>query len=275
MLAIAYVVTALSLGTALGGRFLPSMEGAGGQPEVELQAEGTVDKFVEALSGETPPKSAAAEEFRLELPTVLCYAVAAGPYETLREAAEQAERLMQRGAAGYVREEDGKYSVYLSAYASRDAAQSVAARLNGEDGMSLAETTLQGGGIALKIESSPQRAEKIKASFGLFNETLIELEALWKELDGGRMQPAAAQIALQKLAEKLENARKAAFSGALVEGESEALLGWDEALTACCGYLGAAAAESQTGLAISSKIKYTYLACVEKYLSYLELLNAA
>jgi hypothetical protein len=273
MLAAAYVITALSLGIALGGRFLPGVQGSGGQ-RTGKQAERAANELVEALSEETQKESAAMEESRLELPTVLCYAVAAGPYESLREAAAQAERLMQRGAAGYVREEDGKYRVYLSAYASREAAEGVVVRLNGEDGMSLAQTALQGGGIALKIESTRQRAERIKASFGLFSETLIELEALWKELDGGRMQPDAARIAAQKLAEKLEDARGAAFSGALVEGESEALLGWDEALSACCGYLGATTKESQTGLAISSKIKYTYLACVEKYLSYLERLDA-
>lgn len=60
------------------------------------------------------------------------------------------------------------------------------------------------------------------------------------------------------------------FEGTLIEGDAQALSDWDGCLSRCVAYLQTISGTDQSALAISAKIKYTYLACIAQYQSYIE-----
>ena len=103
-----------------------------------------------------------------------------------------------------------------------------------------------------------------------------ELDGVWYQLQrycpGAPPDPGQPGIprAMARLAAQLEQALAAAFEGTLIEGDAQALSDWDGCLSRCVAYLQTISGTDQSALAISAKIKYTYLACIAQYQSYIE-----
>lgn len=267
---IAYAAGAIFLGIWLGSKVLAPMDLDGGaartpEPSAPLQATQTKDNLVDALN----PDKGSATKAELVVPPIEMHAVAAGPYEALDVAGDVAGKLMKRGAAGYVLEEDGSYYVLLNAYSTQEAAASVAARLDGEDGMALQTIFFGSGGVTLSISSSAERIEKMEKTFEVFSTSLEDLNQLWRDFDSGAIEMNDVIVRAQVLESKLEDARREAFFGTLIEGDVDALSSWNEGMQTCVSYIKTISAGSQSALSISAKIKYTYLACLGQYIEYI------
>lgn len=268
LMAGVYVLGAVLIGGKLGGDYL-AQRGKQSTPvsapaASAAQSPAPEAGFLSALQEE------GTEEVLLELPEKTIFVVAAGPYVDLSQAGDMAKAVILRGAAGYVHQDEGQYFVLLSAYSSQEAAQTVAARLDGQDGMALCAMELGADGVSLLLETSPGRANGIKNSYSVFDEAMAGIANAWKELDKGEITTEDAAARVAAIHTQLEESRSAAFSGALLEGDAQALEEWNLALLAAGGYLQTISSSDGKALSFSAKIKYTYIACMNQYLTYMK-----
>ncbi len=270
LLAAGYLGLAVFVGVAISKRWLLPLAQSGleSQAEAETDTETETDdrRLVEALNQE----EAQAQERTVTPPGLAAFAVGAGPYEDLEKANESALLLQGRGGAGYIfrQDEDEGYLVLLSVYDGEEAARTVAARLAEAGRLQTQVVDLSAEGAALTIACGEERARAIEESYTEFTNALAELDKTWRALDRGEMQAADAAAKASALEQGLERARTAAFDGALIEGEAQALSGWEDCLTNCAGYLQTISFSEQSAMAISAKIKYTHIACIAQYRNY-------
>lgn len=269
-----YLASALFLGIALSQRWpIPANDA--------VLAEQAV--FDDAVSLPAEPEPAAdpspadaliqdeeQEGIDVELPALPVFAVAQGPYASAADAGQQALLILARGGAGYVQERDGQSYVLYCAYDRRESAEKVMQRLVSGDGQPLQVLDLSAPPFRLSITTGRLRAERIKESYSNYLETLKRLDEGWRALDKGEMQPADALVEIGLLSDQLEAIRAQAFDGTLIEGDAQALQTWNDSLSRAAKYLQTIYDTDQSALAISAKIKYTYLAIVMQYRSYIE-----
>lgn len=267
LLAAGYVASAVLLGVMISGKWLLPLARGGqeGQEAAEDAQPAESPSLLSALSQEEPQA-----ELRLELPSIQAFAVAAGPFDSLEEANEKAVALMQRGGAGYVQAQGEQYLVLLCAYDAEESADKVAQRLDGDAGLTMQTLDVSSGTALLNVTASQSRGQRIQESYQTFTQALQALDDAWRQLDAGQTQTTDAVASAGALAAQLEQARAAAFEGTLIEGDAQALSDWDGCLSRCVAYLQTISGTDQSALAISAKIKYTYLACIAQYQSYIE-----
>lgn len=119
---------------------------------------------------------------KVSLPRLTLYMIQMGVYSTQENAAEQATALKQMGAAGYICSDNGSYRVIAAAYKTREEAQNVSDRLNGE-GYSNTLYNVSYNGAELLITASDDMLSKLKTAFDQIDELLDSIDRASLDFD--------------------------------------------------------------------------------------------
>lgn len=144
-----------------------------------------------AFKGEAPLKMSFKEqaedlspaEATLSLPGEVWYALQLGAFSTREAALSEAEKLIPRGAAGYVLQDAGTHRLLAAAYDTRAAAQTVSERLTGEHGIETYVLELSRGALVARCKGQKAQLDALSDAYGCLSACAKQLYALSCGLD--------------------------------------------------------------------------------------------
>ena len=263
---LVYCALAMGVGTWIAERFItprqgqaqegPAHEDGGGSP-TDLPARTSAPQITETIS----------------FPEMNVYAISAGTSDTLDEAQAVAQGYMARGGAGFVRKDNG-YHVLISAYGDQTACQNVSEKLLTSQNIESTVYPIAVPAINLKLTASAPRIDGIRDAFAIWQQSVAMLDTLWQQVDSAVVSNTQAMETLRTQRDRLEDVRATAFEGTFIEGEATALDGLNSVLTKTCTYISTITDNPpEKTMAVSAKIKYTYLASLTEYETYVKSLQ--
>ena len=262
---IGYVALAMGAGSWLHGALFGREEGGAQENEIS---------DVETSPVPTPDAGGDITE-TVAFPAMESYLLSCGTFESEQEAQNIAATYRARGGAGFVREGEEGYLVLLAAYDTASACETVAQNLKKQEDIDAQVQQLAIDGVELRLTASARRIDCVRDAFSIWQQTVQLLSDLWQDLDGGvaTVNQAVSRLSAQR--DKLDEACGEAFSGALIEGQSQALDGLSGVLRGTWEELDALVCDPpQNILELSAKIKYTGIRSLTEYQSYVRSLKS-
>ncbi len=275
--AIVYLISASAAGTWVAKNVMAPVFSA---------VDGWLDGGGELLSAQTQEQSAdsgtneaitvslstggSAESIDVTLPAISCYALQMGAFSVQDNALAQAETLKALGAAGYVLQDGDRYRVLASGYSDSASAQSVRERLTSE-GTDCTVYELITPSAAFRVTAEDNQLTSVSAGFGALAAAYESVTAEAVSFDGTDAGVASAQERLYVIRTTLT-----ADAGALMgySGDSPVVARMLACYDAFCGELDSLIEDSsQSGIAFSSKLKYTQLYITDEYAQLMEALT--
>lgn len=223
-----------------------------------------------ALPEATPAAQAAASEQTVSTteitpPALTLYALQMGVYAQADNAKAQAASIQERGAAGYVLEDAGRYRVLAAAYQDEASLKTVREQLSAQ-GMESAAYTMTGLQPKLKVTALGEQAAGLQAAFLALYEAEQALCEQALRFDAETRSVSEGQAAVQEIASALAEAQ-AAFSG-LAQADSPVLAQLAACYADCREAMTALTTDDlqQSTVDYSAKMKYTHLYMADRYL---------
>ena len=211
------------------------------------------------------------EEISLE--GVEAYCVSFGNFSTSQEARIEAARFTSRGAAGYVREEDGFY-ILGAVYEQESDAKRVAEQISQSEGIECSVYPLQAGGARLRVTAGESQLALLREAETQLRSQARIVGELAFQLDRGEISSDQARTILavcaSQVSQPLEALRE--IPGAQENAICGGLLEILESFHASCSLLSME--NSASALSLSGKIKYNYIEVLFSCADYLTQLNA-
>ncbi|MEG0766814.1 MAG: hypothetical protein RR482_03775 [Clostridia bacterium] len=214
-----------------------------------------------------------AQDSALVLQRQSWYAISFGVFGTRKDAEGAGANYVQRGAAGYVLEEDGFY-LLSSAYPLREEADAVREQLRTQHQIDSTIYPLAAEEVELRVTASPLQISALGQGFALLPEMIEELSRLSLALDRQTMDVAAVTAAagnnfarIAALRTTLSLSLGSSKSG-IVTGLLSLLSESEKAMENISAQKGA------TVLELSAKIKYNHLDVLWKYVQYVRQMTA-
>lgn len=277
-----YLITAGTMGKYLGDLISPILKSKGenhgtqdpsdnkgdlgqGGPELKLP-EGGEQGNQENL-GEEDEKPKATETIKVD--SMNLYGLQMGAFNNKENAQSIADQLRTKGGAGYVLE-DQYQRVMAMMFLNEADANVVKEQLKGQS-VEAQIYDLKCPGVDMEITASKEKIEGIRSSFAMLKDKMGSMETLIKDLDNDKI---TVELALNRLSEMKDEAAKKAeeLNGYLATNEGNSILSGLKALFSVQVQDIDQIIQEKTSdkVAISSKIKYTYIDMVVKYKAYIE-----
>lgn len=261
----------LSAGTA--GRFLGSLIGsllspgdpAGGTAPTQTPA--VTDTPTLTLPNPTEDAEKITETIQA-LPLYM-RAIQMGAFNDGENARAFGLEIQARGGAGYV-VHDAFYRVLAMGFASEEDAHTVQQQLK-EDEIESSIYKISAPGANLQITATRANVAAIKGAYGAWEETFRALETIIMDLDSGRItsseahkQAAERGAQVEEVRQELAALSKNQESNVILSGLADLYQKGSEAFSAVISE------NPLNRVAISSKIKYTYIDMILQYKQYME-----
>lgn len=175
--------------------------------------------FMESEAAASPTPAAETETSEVELPALSLHMLQMGFYESEAECMPEAQKLREKGAAGYIYDDNGSLRLIAAAYSDKDSAQSVLERLT-EEGFACTIYSVERSGAELLITASPEMLAPIRRAFALCPEAVERLEELSLDFDS---QNRSIEYGMQALSE-LRSDIRSALSGISTAAEGNEML---------------------------------------------------
>ncbi|MGN0746818.1 MAG: SPOR domain-containing protein, partial [Aristaeellaceae bacterium] len=137
------------------------------------------------------------------LPQSMWYAIQTGVYSTREVAEGRVDAYADRGAPGYVAEDEGKWRVFIACYGSREDAAAVRERLNT---MQQVDTYLHEWAcpaLTLRLSGMAGQLDVAEAGLVLPEQTARLMRDTAIALDAGEVMPDAARATIASLGESM------------------------------------------------------------------------
>lgn len=186
------------------------------------------------------------------------YAIQFGVYENKQAAAEKAQAYVERGAAGYIWQEEGQYRVLAAVYTSLGDAQTIKERLKSQ-GIDAYVFTIRQHALEMRVSASETQRALLGEIFTFLQRSVREISDISMALD---KQTMSAQEAGERMTSLCEEAN--AYSRRADTALGEDSLGVIKGIRALLETIGEkcediSAQNLQEELAMAAKIKYNYL----------------
>lgn len=199
----------------------------------------------------------------VQLPAMECYALQMGVYGDEKNAETQAALLKERGAGGYVMEDQGRYRVLAAAYLEQASLKQVRDQLTGE-GLESAAYVFSAPNSTLRVTAAQEQLDGLNAGFAALTKLQKDMADVSLAFDQQQQSVETGRAAVSSLLNELREA-KDAFS--LVASEENPVL---QATRDCFSAYETALNDlagdgSQSFVDFSSKMKYTHICMVHAY----------
>ena len=203
---------------------------------------------------------------KVELPAISCFALQMGVFSSEENASALSASLKERGAGGYVYDDQGMYRVLASGYGTETEARTVKERLISE-GSDCAVYDISAPAVTFSITAGKDEIQNIKQSFYALNDAQTALCAACIEFDEKSMSPSEGAALVKEIQAKLSSACQELYK---YQDASPAL----SALVQCCDKCTASlSALTETGYTdtteFSSAMKHSMLEISDAYASML------
>ena len=253
--AAAYIILATKAGDFLSEKIVaPVVNYFADKNTADEPAESTVNPI-------SPSESMVSAE--LNFPAIGHYMLQYGVFGSKENAEKAAEELRSIGGAGYISEQDGKFRVIISGYASKADAENVKDRLLSERGMESKILDVTAEEMTCSIACGEEYAEQMKAAAADIPGNHSSMLDTILALDGGSITQEEALLRFSELRSKTEEHGKAAET--ISEKTEDEFVG---AIGRYCGTVSDAFMildENLSGTALSSALKRVYISTSYAY----------
>ncbi|HZK34692.1 MAG TPA: SPOR domain-containing protein [Bacillota bacterium] len=201
--------------------------------------------------------------------TISLYSIQMGAFIDMKNAEDYSYTNKSLGGAGFITE-DTYYRVLAVGFKSENDAISVKEQLE-EDDIDSQVYSITSPGITLQITASQSNVDAIKSAFAIWEENYYLLEDILKRLDRSQIDALAAQNEIRTIEQLLNNKKSTLENIGKGQDDNPILAGLLQLYKDTVDSLETIISENpSTKVAISSKIKYTYIELMTKYKGYLE-----
>lgn len=202
----------------------------------------------------------------VELPAISCFALQMGVFSSEENASALSESLKERGAGGYVYDDEGMYRVLAAGYNTETEARTVKERLISE-GSDCAVYDISAPAVTFSITAGKNEIQSIKESFYALYDAQTALCAACIEFDEKSVSPSEGAALVSDIQSKLASSCEELYKYA---DASPALAALAECCDKCTASLGALAEGSYSGSTeFSSAMKHSMLEISDAYASML------
>lgn len=204
---------------------------------------------------------------KVELPAISCFALQMGVFSSADNAAALSQSIKERGAGGYVYDDEGMYRVLASGYGTEAEARTVKERLISE-GSDCAVYDISAPAVTFSITAAKSDIQSIKQGFYALHDAQTALCAACIEFDESSMSPSEGAALVKEIQTQLESSCEGLYKYA---ESSSALAALTECCDKCMASLSALTDGSYSVSAdFSSAMKHSMLEISDAYASMLK-----
>ncbi len=207
----------------------------------------------------------------IDLPSISCYMLQMGAFESKENAEKLANDIKDQGAAGYVYQDSERFRVLASGYGSESDAKSVRDRLK-DEGHDCTVFNLAASGASFRVTATEAQLNNVESGFKALLDTCNEIMEASISFDENKSQVSEGKAAVGEILTKLKNAVEPLKS---VTSSDEVLLRVIECYDRYSSLLSALSNEqTESFVDFSSKMKYTQLQLTHEYVKLMEALSS-
>ncbi len=196
----------------------------------------------------------------IDLPTANVYCACFGAYVDAGTARVEAARYVDRGAAGYIRPESGRYLVLASAYGTEGDARSVCTHISENEGIDTSVCAFSAESVSVRVTATERQLTALSAAVDALQKYPAEMNALALRIDAGELDSKTAR-ALVEVARTELGACERELRISLADTDDRFATGLYALLNDYAEATRAASGDQNLkGLALSSVLKYNYIA---------------
>ncbi|MFY9177522.1 MAG: SPOR domain-containing protein [Caldicoprobacterales bacterium] len=204
----------------------------------------------------------------VKIHTMNFYGIQMGAFNSKENADTIGNELKGKGGAGYILD-DQYYRVIAMAFLSQDDAASVISQLKNQS-IEAQMYELSCPGLEMEITATSQKIEGIKSAFSLIQENFGELETIVKDLDKDKITTEIAINRIDEIKNQIKGKEEELNKYSATQEGSQVLSGLKKLLSDQANSLDQLIQGNVSDkVAISSKIKYTYIDIIVKYKEYI------
>lgn len=234
--------------------------------------------YLATLSAPVPrqeAESASAERVTRELVLegVTAYFADLGQYASASQARIAAAILTERGAAGCVWTDGAESHVLGAAYDISADAERIAEQIGAQEGLATSVLTRSAGAVSMRVTAPEADVDRIARANDVLRAQLVQTGALALQVDRGEVTAAAARTLAAVSRSELRAALEALgqVSGAQ---DSPVCVGLMEQLDNLAGSLGSVARGTETGAALSGRLRCCHVDATLRLIDFMRGLQA-
>jgi len=194
-----------------------------------------------------------------------------GSFADASNARIEAARYVERGAAGYVYEDDGSFRVLGAGYRQKADAERVAGRLHEDEGIECVVLSRTAEEVKMRITAGENQIEAILAADEARRTQTEQFGELAFQIDRGELTGDAARTLMAVQASQVRDVREALKA---IPGENAVFTGLTRQVELLAATLELLSYKNtETDLSLSGKIKYNYISTRLGYIDFLRSLQ--
>jgi hypothetical protein len=264
-----YVISAGTLGKFVSNLIQPILSGKQSIEE-EGQSTDTVDPII-TLPDNTNASAADTAKITdtLNARALTLFAIQMGAFTDEENAKAFSQELKTRGGAGYIFK-DEFYRVMAIGFQSEEDARQVRYDLK-EDEIESHIYKITTAGVDMEITATPENVTEIRSAFEMWEDKYRSMEEIIVSLDSGAIAPLEAADKIRMLKMEMEQKRDKLQEKNSNQNNNVILAGLVGLYDDSCQLLDIILSDNTNDkVAISSKIKYTYIEMLMQYKDYME-----
>ncbi len=207
------------------------------------------------------------------IPKLDWHLIQLGAYSGPESAEQQAKQFIQRGAAGYILQDD-RYRVIAAAYTTREDAEIIKARLQEVQGVDTYIYHLSTEEVELSVTAAAAQIQALSEGFDVLRSALTELGRLSTELDKQQIDGSAVILRAQDMRQRVRESA-GTLENVLSHSNSEVVVGLRTMLAAADSGLETICAQNaQESVAMTSKIKYHQIDVMWRFIQFVKQITA-
>ena len=171
---VTYLIFATAAGNWLAENVArPVFSAFTGTAQPSASPSGSIQPSASVNPSASPSASAVSGERtsdKITVPAKTFYAIQSGVFDDKQNAQTEADAVKQRGGAGYVYEDNGKYRVLMSVYKTEDEAKTVKDKLLNDEKLSTIVKPIEQKELTFSITATTEQIEGIKDCFTQLHE---------------------------------------------------------------------------------------------------------
>ncbi|MFU0800845.1 MAG: SPOR domain-containing protein [Xylanivirga thermophila] len=275
-----YIYGAGAAGNFLSKLISPIIENRDGHKGIDVKKEKeqslVVDPHIDDESKKDGPANSEEREEKMEQKTeqievqpLTVSAIQIGAFSSRENAEMWAKDLRERGGAGYIIE-DKYFRLMGVCFMSEADAQKVKMQLK-EQNVESEIYFISYPGAKIEITASADKVDILKSAFSTWQPKLTELEDIIKQLDSDKLGSESAYSKIKAMKNGMTEKMEALDSYISMQPDNDILAGlanvYKESLKSFDDVLSE---KPENKLAISAKIKYTYIDMVYRFKGYMQ-----
>lgn len=259
--AIVYIVSASKLGTWFAEKVIAPAFSA--FDNFILGQDNTTDEATLDLTQSSDTSGEKSVTGEVVVPEVECFALQMGVYSDESNANREADTLKQRGAGGYVMEDDGRYRVLAAVYNAKESLTAVREQLQAE-GFESAMYTFLAPNSVLRVTATQEQIDGLIAGFNALTKLIEDMGEAAISFDQNNLTPAQGrETASGILADFKEGSapflKVAEQNNPIISAAKTCYNTCESALSELADY------NTESAVDFSSKMKYTHISIVHAY----------